>query len=344
MSIIKRKSQHIDICLRKTEKIYKQGTSLSALRLKHRAFPDIRWEDLSSETSFLGKSLSFPFLVGSMSGGNRASKILNRNLARACHETGAALALGSSRIMLEKQGYSQTFSLRKEMPQGLILINLGINQLNEGLEIHLLEQMVQETEADGLILHVNPAQELLQPEGDRSFKGQIDLLREVCSKLKVPLGIKETGMGFSKEDINALKGIPLSFIDAAGNDGTNWALVEGFRGNAYGRKESVAFKGWGYSTLESLQHCLALKPSCPVIASGGLRNSLDMVKAMAMGASLCSMALPLLKPAMKSAKHITMELLSLKKNFKRAMLLCGIGDIESLVGNQDLIFSESDSR
>jgi len=338
MLIHKRKDDHINISLKQAEHIDKQGCSISSLRLNHRAFPELVWNEIDPSVTFLGKKLSFPLLIGSMSGGSKRASRLNRVLAEACRETGAGLALGSCRILLKENPEYQGFHLRKLLPDGLILLNLGVNQLRPELKISQLEEMVKQTGADGLILHVNPAQELLQPEGDRDFKGLISRLKDLCDHINIPLGLKETGMGFGLSDMEALKGTSLSFLDAAGNDGANWAMVEGFRSRKWGRKEAANFKDWGYSTLESLEHCLKHTPSCPVIASGGIRSGADMVKSMALGATIASMALPLLKPALHSSTRLIETLNSLERNFRRTMLLSGVKDTNSLIGNRDLLW------
>ena len=330
--IRKRKDEHIKICLEKKDSVYPGRGTIGDVKLVHRALPELDLDSIDPSSVFLNKKLSFPLIIGSMSGGGELSEKLNRTLGEAAAETGVGLALGSGRIMLENNDYSASFDIRKYCPQSLLIANLGANQLEDAVN-----KIAGKSSADAVYLHLNSAQELMQVEGDRDFRNIASKIKSITGLTDIPVGVKETGMGFSCDDIELLESSGISFIDSAGNDGTNWALIEGYRWDGRTGRIAEPFKDWGISSLESLKNCLKMKDSCFIVSSGGITNGLDMLKAVILGADAVSVSLPFLGPALHSTAALIDEINLFREVFIRGMLLTGAGCIENLKGNLSLI-------
>ena len=335
--IHERKDDHIRICREKKETVYLNRGTINSVKLIHRALPEIDFDEIDPSVEFLGKKLSFPLIIGSMSGGGKLSEKLNKNIAVACKVTGIGFSLGSSRILFEKKSDEKSFKVRPLCPDNLVIANLGANQLDGSLTADTVNCMAEKLGADAFFIHLNPAQEIFQVEGDRNFRGISDRIAELADDLKIPFGLKETGMGFSSQDIDLLKTSAISFIDSSGNDGTNWALIEGYRFDERNRRSAEAFTEWGISSLDSLKNCLELKDKCSVIASGGINNGLAMLKALILGADAVSVSLPFLEAALESAEALVKEINLYREVFIKGMLLTGSRNIAELKGNMSLI-------
>jgi isopentenyl-diphosphate delta-isomerase len=160
-------------------------------------------------------------------------------------------------------------------------------------------------EADALILHLNPLQECIQPKGDTNFKGLIDKINILCSKIPVPVIVKEVGNGISGAMAQKLLDAGVTAIDVAGAGGTSWAKVESERAlNIQQRRLGLTFANWGLPTAECITSIRAIAPEIPLIASGGLRDGLDVAKAIALGADIAGLALPFLQAAAESTDAV----------------------------------------
>ncbi|MFQ5945405.1 MAG: type 2 isopentenyl-diphosphate Delta-isomerase, partial [Anaerolineae bacterium] len=280
-----RKADHIRISLEEDVEPMEVSSGFDRYRFEHQALPELTLSEIDLSTSFLGKPLSAPLLISSMTGGVEEALAINRNLARAGQEHGIAMGLGSLRAALEEPGMAATYRVRDQAPDLLLLANLGAVQLNYGYGVDECRRAVELVEADGLILHLNPLQEAVQPEGNTDFSGLLSKIGRVCKALEVPVIVKEVGWGVSRRVARMLEDAGVAAIDVAGAGGTSWTEVERHRARtATARSVAAAFSGWGIPTAESLLEVRAAAPDLEAIASGGIRNGVDIAKALALGA------------------------------------------------------------
>jgi isopentenyl-diphosphate delta-isomerase len=334
-----RKIEHIDI-LREDPETDRQGNAFDRIHLQHRALPEINLEDVDPSLTFLGKKLSFPLLISSMTGGDHeVLRQVNHNLAEAAEHCGVAMAVGSQRVMFTHQQAAQSFDLRKVAPTALLFGNLGAVQLNKGFDIEQCKVAVNILEADGLFLHLNPLQEAVQPEGDTCFKGLAAKIGDIAKHLPVPVLVKEIGSGIHPRDAEILCAHGITFIDVAGQGGTSWSRIEHHRRSSTIDDDlGLLFQDWGTPTPSLLQQLAPMREmGITLIASGGLRNPLDMIKSIILGASLAGMAKPFLEPAMGSTEAVVAKIEKLRHAFRTAMFLLGARTLRDLQDNEDLL-------
>ncbi len=334
-----RKVEHIQL-FEQDAGIDRNARYFDRIQLRHRALPELNLQDVEPSVEFLGRKLSFPLLISSMTGGDHELvRTINRNLAIAAEQTGVALAVGSQRVMFEKPTARDSFALRQYAPNIPLLANIGAVQLNYGLGLEQCLEAVEVLDADGLYLHLNALQEVVQPEGDTDFSGLLAKIGELRKQLPCPLLIKEVGCGFAPEDIASLVAQDIEYLDVAGQGGTSWSRIEHFR-SRNGEELGIIFQDWGIPTPQVLRSAAPYRDQIQLIASGGLRNGIDMAKSVILGARLCGMAAPLLKPAMESSDRVVETIEVLKREFVTAMFLLGTPDIAHLYGNERLILGE----
>jgi isopentenyl-diphosphate delta-isomerase len=328
--LFRRKNDHIRINLE--EDIQSDlNTGLEHIALEHCALPEINLSDVDLTTHFLGYTLNMPLLISSMTGGTSESEKINTALAKAAQAAHVAMALGSQRAALERSAALNSFRLRRFAPDIPIFANIGAVQLNYGIGVNECRELIEIASADALILHLNPLQEALQPEGDTNFAQLLPKINHLCRNLKVPVIVKEVGWGISAKTAIQLKEAGVAAIDVAGAGGTSWSQVEMFRnGDESGRRIASHFRDWGIPTSAALQAVHSLDLGLPLIASGGLQTGVDMAKCIALGADLCGMAGRLLKAATTSTDAVSEVFAELHKELQIAMFACGAPSIDSL--------------
>jgi isopentenyl-diphosphate delta-isomerase len=325
-----RKADHIRINL---EKNVQSGVSngLEHYRFPHQALPEINLADISTQTTFFGRKLSAPLLISSMTGGTPEAGSINRALARAAQSKGIAMGLGSSRPAMESTALASSYRVRDIAPDILLFSNLGAIQLNYGYSIDQCRRAVEMAEADALILHLNPLQEALQPEGNTEFAGLLQKIESICRSLSVPVVVKEVGWGIGGETARRLAMAGVAAVDVAGAGGTSWSQVEKYRArNRDQARIAALFQDWGLSTAEALVECREAVPDLPAIASGGIRNGLEIAKCMALGASLTGIAGPLLSAAVKGPRAVEDELDLLIRELRVTMFATGARNLAEL--------------
>lgn len=222
----------------------------------------------------------------------------NRVLARAAQDQCLAMGLGSGRALLEHPDVIDTFDVRSIAPDVLLFANLGAVQLNKGYGVDECRRLVSMLRADALVLHLNPLQEALQPEGDTDFRGLFAKIKDVCKRIDVPVVVKEVGWGISADLAKRFFDAGVSAVDVAGAGGTSWSEVERYRvAQPWRARVAGAFAGWGIPTAQCLRDARAAAPDGMLFASGGLRDGMDVAKAIALGADLAGMAGPFLRAA-----------------------------------------------
>ncbi len=325
-----RKADHIRICL---EENVQSGlsTGLEKYHFTHQALPELNLADIDTSLSLFGRRLHTPILISSMTGGAKEAAKINRTLAIAAQETGIAMGVGSQRAAIENSSTTSTFQVRDVAPDILLFANLGAIQLNNGLGPDDCQRVVDMIEADGLILHLNPLQEAVQPEGDTNFEGLLAKIGDVCQTLDVPVVVKEVGWGLSEQTVRQLAGVGVSALDVAGAGGTSWSQVEMYRTPTESRRGvAAAFQGWGIPTAEAILHARKAAPEIPAFASGGLRTGVDVAKCLALGATLGGFARHLLEAATVSPERTIRAIENIKRELQITMFVAGAGDLTEL--------------
>lgn len=325
-----RKKEHLELCLDAEAVTHSQGTGLDRYVFLHNALPELDIGEIDLSTTFLGKPLRAPILISSMTGGFEMARKVNRNLAGAAQKLGVAMGVGSQRVALEEPSVAGSFQVRDLAPDILLLANLGAVQLNYGYGPEQCLRAVEMIQADGLTLHLNVLQEAVQPEGNRNFKGLAARIAEVCRALGVPVMAKEVGSGISADVAIRLRQAGVRAIDVAGRGGTSWYAVESKRAVERGHRGDLPFADWGIPTEEALVQVRQAVPGLEIVASGGIRNGLDVAKAIALGADMAGIGQPLLEPALVSVAKVVEKLTSLIDEMRIAMLCSGAKNLSEL--------------
>jgi isopentenyl-diphosphate Delta-isomerase len=325
-----RKNEHIHIVLNESV-----NSSLSNgfenYQFEHQALPEIDLADVEIKTSLFNRELQSPLLISSMTGGSKEAALINRTLARVAQDAGLALGVGSQRAGLEDPDKMASFVVRDIAPNILLFSNLGAVQLNYSYSVEHCQRAVEAIQADALILHLNPLQEALQPEGSTNFKGLLKKIEIICKKISVPVIVKEVGWGISVKVAHDLASAGVAAIDVAGAGGTSWSEVEKFRiKDEIRRKVAGGFKDWGVPTADSILQVEEGAPYVKIIASGGLTNGIEVAKSIALGASLAGMAARFIKTASISEEETHNLVSEINLQLKICMFAAGIRDIDSL--------------
>jgi len=323
-NISQRKTEHIETVL--NEPVEPTVSSFSHYTLPYRALPEIDIASIDTSVSFLGKTLSFPFLISSMTGGPEKGGLINKHLAEGAERAQVALALGSMRVLLRKPESLASFDVRQYCPSIPLFGNMGLVQLNYGYGADDINRIVDLIHADGMFLHINPIQEAIQPEGNTDFSGLLSKLEAVIKKVSVPVLIKEVGTGIHPEIAKQLRDIGVEWIDVSGTGGTSWSAVENHR-----RNDSLGdpFDAVGIPTDQALIGARTID-GLHLIGGGGVRSGMDVAKAIMLGAKLATAAKPFLAPALENSEVVFDTLEIWKKQFRIAMFCTGVPDVTTL--------------
>ncbi|GAB6070794.1 type 2 isopentenyl-diphosphate Delta-isomerase [Thiomicrorhabdus hydrogeniphila] len=336
--VTNRKLEHIDALVKDPEIERRNKADLQGfeqIRLMHRAMPECDFANINTTTTFLNKTISFPFLISSMTGGS-ANNLgnINIHLAEAAEACNVPMAVGSQRAMIVDEAAKLSFELRKYAPNVPLIANMGAVQLNYGFGLDEARRAVDVLEADALYLHLNPLQEVIQPEGDTDFANLANKIHALAQNIEVPIILKEVGCGLSPKDIELGLQAGIKYFDVAGRGGTSWSRIEAHRSE---NDLGILFQDWGLTTLESLQLAKPYQEKAQFLASGGIRNGIDMIKAVIMGGRLCGVAAPLLAPAQKSTQDVVSKIVQFQQEFQTAQFLLGVENTDTLHLNTALI-------
>ena len=340
MNNLERKRGHIQVALEQET----AHSCFDSVRLKHRALPNVSLREIGLEADFFGKTTAAPFFVSSMTGGPTESERINRHLAEACNEVGVAMGVGSQRILMQEGSLSGlTWSVRDAIGTRPLFANFGAVNLPQLGAVRDLGQIIDSIEADALILHLNPMQEVFQPTGDTNWKQIADHIAEVCAWSPVPVVVKEVGFGLDVRSAADLVSAGVSVLDVAGRGGTRFADIE-IALNADIRETlstDHVFDNWGYTTIESLSMIKRAFPTTTCWASGGIRNGLDVAKSMCLGASAVGVAGKLLRPATVSTEAVVTVLRQFMSELRISCFGLGVGSSIDL--NRTLVLDETDA-
>ncbi|ENH96449.1 isopentenyl pyrophosphate isomerase [Gracilibacillus halophilus YIM-C55.5] len=323
-SIHRRKAEHIEWCLTDEVEGDQVTNGLERYQFRHNALPELDFQQIDLTTTFLQRDIKTPFLISSMTGGAALAETINRHLAQAAEERGWIFALGSTRVMMESEHFRSSFQIRTYAPSIPIIANIGAVQLNYGFTVDQCKQILEWTEADAFVLHLNSIQEVIQPEGDTNFAHLLLKIEQLCQALDVPVGVKEVGFGIDGEIAKKLTDVGVSFIDVAGAGGTSWSQVEKLRSKERIKKQAAeALASWGNPTASCIVEANRSVPNQKVMASGGIRDGLDAAKALALGADHVGFARSVLKQSMHSYDAL-LEWMEIRE-WELRMIMFGIG-------------------
>jgi isopentenyl-diphosphate delta-isomerase len=335
--ISNRKKEHLEEAIRDGSQ-----TDLSAgwedVHLLAVSLPELATEDIDLSASLGDHGLEAPFVIASMTGGHEEAVEINRRLAHAAQELGLAIGSGSQRAALRDPALRHTYTvIRETAADAVVLANIGVCQLVEqgddpALTRADVEAAVEMLEAQFLIIHLNLIEELIQPEGDSNMVGLIPAIADVASWSPVPVVVKETGAGMTRETARALHEIGVSIIDVGGAGGTSFARIEGARaaqaGDHLRSRLGATFGEWGIPTAVSILE--TRDAGLPVIATGGVRNGLEVAKALALGAAVVGVGRPVLAAALQGSRELFDELGSFIAELRLGMMLTGSADVDRL--------------
>lgn len=330
----KRKADHIRISLRRDVQARTITTGLDDVHFIHRALPEINKHDIDLSVSVFDHEFAAPLMAGAITGGTSKARKINATIAQAVEKLDLGMGVGSERAALEDHRLESTFSAaRQNAPTAFLMANIGGVQFVNGYGLKEIRKAIDIVQADAIAVHLNPLQEAVQPEGQTNFKGIANEIKQVSKETDKPLIIKETGAGISAEDAKKLANAGVRGIDVSGAGGTSFAAVEYYRisaqGNTISRRLSKEFWDWGIPTAVSVVE-VSKSVTIPIIASGGIRNGIDVAKAIALGASIASLSRPVLEAADIGVKE-TIDVFSLlMEELKNTMFLVGAKSIHDL--------------
>ncbi len=313
-------------------------TLLESVLVEHLAAPEVDYDEADTRLTFLGKTLEAPIMVAGMTGGHPVAERVNCDIASVVEELGLAMGVGSQRAALERPSPEVVESFRAARrcaPTAPLVANVGFAQVATSYGARELVRAVEMIDADALAIHLNPGQEVAQPEGDRRFRGFVEKLERLLDELPVPVIVKETGHGIGYSVALTLSSVGVRYFDVSGAGGTSWIRVEAYRaaqrGDEPGRAAAEAMAGWGIPTALSIVEVRWAAPHACIIASGGIRSAMDAVRALALGADLVGLALPVLRAYSRGGRRAVRTLLeSVARGVRMAMVLTGSRSLDEL--------------
>jgi isopentenyl-diphosphate delta-isomerase len=345
VEIMKRKREGIEIPLRSDVQAKTTSTFLEYVKLVHNAVPELNLKDVDTSTIFLGRRFSAPLIIDSMTGGTTEALSINGRLAELAETYSLAMGVGSQRAGLVSDKLADSYEIaRKNAPNAFLIANIGAAQLTSGLAINKVKKLVNMIRADALVVHLNPLQELVQPEGQPKYSGVLKCIADLVKDMEIPVLAKEVGAGISREAALKLSEVGVSAINVAGAGGTSWAGIEKMRAESTGQKLKThlgeLYWDWGIPTALSIIEVRKALKELPLIASGGIRNGLEIAKCIAIGADMCAMAYPFLVNAVQSEKHLYEFADTVIAELKSTMFLVGAGTLDSLKRTRCILTGE----
>jgi isopentenyl-diphosphate delta-isomerase len=286
-----RKEKHLSICTDPSRfSVEGNHSGFEGVQFIHDALPELSAEEVDPSAEFLGRRIPLPLFISCMTGGSAGGVVANRELAKAAQRLGIPVGMGSIRVLFDSPELFEHFHLKALAPDVPVLANVGAVQVRDRRHEELLE-LARRLEVDALVVHLNPGQELFQPEGDRDFRGLKEALARLCRRSPLPIIVKETGFGIRPKLVRELLEMGAAYVDLAGAGGTNWVTVEAYRLPEAEREAPAELAHWGLPTAALL--ALAAADGAPILASGGVRGGLDVARAVALGGRLAGLALPM---------------------------------------------------
>jgi isopentenyl-diphosphate delta-isomerase len=333
-----RKDEHI--LLASTENVESnESTWLEHVKFIHNALPEFNLDDIVLSCDFLGKSIAAPIMIGAMTGGTELSKKINASLAKAAEKYRIPMMVGSQRVILKHPETKDTFSVvRENAPDIPIIGNIGIAQIATSENFDFIEELINNIEADALAIHLNVIQEVIQPEGDKIFAGALKMIQNLKKQYSIPIIVKETGCGISRDVAQKLIEIGIDAIDVSGLGGTSWVAVEYYRAKKQKSKSGMnlgkLFWDWGIPTAASIIEVSSKVnknySKIKIIGSGGIRDGIDIAKALRIGADYAAIARPFLIATLGGQESLDHFIEKIMNELRITMLLTDSKDFISL--------------
>jgi len=320
-----RKDQHINLCATTDVEHSAKNNGFASVNLPIVSLPERSWDDVSTTVKFMGRDFGAPILITGMTGGVTQASIINERLALAATTHNIPMGVGSQRLALEDEQHAAIFRLKDKFPKLFLLGNIGIGQLQANNYLELCQRAVDMIEADALAIHINVLQELIQVEGDRNFRGIIAKIGEVQRRLNVPVLVKEVGAGLDVTTALRLAEHGITHFDVGGAGGTSWALIEGLRSSdPFIQRRGEIFRNWGIPTAEAIRTVRSALPQSTLVATGGIRDGLMVLKALYTGANMAGIGLPLMRAATENNEAASKLLSAIIDELKIAKICSGI--------------------
>jgi isopentenyl-diphosphate delta-isomerase len=322
--IEERKANHLSICSDPSlYTVEAPSIGFGGIHLVHDALPEISCGEIDTSVDFLGHRVALPLFISCMTGGSQGGFQANRDLAEAAQLLSIPVGIGSVRVLFDHPELFPHFHIKPLAPDVPVMANLAAQQIRDYSHDQVTE-LVGRLEAQALVIHVNPGQELFQPEGDRDFRGLKEAIASFCRAASVPVIVKETGFGIHLGLIRELIDMGAAYVDLAGAGGTNWITVESYRLAEEERRSAREFESWGLPTALLLASIPKGLGPGKILASGGLRTGMDLAKALVLGAELGGMALPLIRKVREGGvEGVVGFIRSLEQVLRSVMLLTG---------------------
>jgi len=330
-----RKKEHLELCLTDDVSFKSKTNGFEYYDFKHNAITEIAIDEIKFRTKFFNKKIDYPFLISCMTGGTTEADNINAQLAVVASELNIPIGVGSQRQALENDEFANSFKVvRKNALHVPVLSNIGAAQLVQFKSIDPIKKIIDMLEADVLVIHINPLQELLQKEGETNFTGLIKQIKNIVNKIDVPVIVKEVGAGITSAAAKKLLDAGVKGIDVAGAGGTSWAGVELLRNKA---DTNNHFWDWGLPTSFCIKDVGKLKRKYKfiLIGSGGINSAIEAAKAFALGADVVASARPILKTLDQEGTGGVVNYISgIFEEVKKIMYLTGSKDLKSLRRNK----------
>lgn len=325
-----RKAAHLEICTDDGYEVEPDRARFDELRFLHNSLPEVGLQEIDLSVDFLGQRVALPLFISSMTGGSDRGYELNEQLAQVAQEVGIPIGTGSIRILLRHPEYTDHFALKQIAVGVPVFANIGAVQLPH-TEHDAIFALLDTLRVDAVAVHLNPGQELAQPEGDSDFRGIIDAFGRFCKRSPVPVIAKETGFGIRPSEARALRDAGAALVDVAGSGGTNWSVVEGYRTDGALRAAADELALWGAPTAILLAAAEAAQLTDCILASGGIRTGLDVAKSLALGAISVGMALPFARAVAGGGVAAGVELVdAIERVVTNVMVLTSSRSIDAL--------------
>lgn len=321
----KRKDEHVTHVLSQP---ISSSNDFERVHLIHQSLPKYDLMDIDLSSKFGNINWQTPIYINAMTGGSEWTKSINEKLARVAKETGLPMALGSMHAAVKDSALIHTFTIAREVnPDGFLMANVGADVPLAGAQ-----QAIDMIDAQALQIHINVLQELVMPEGDRSFKAWLNNIESIVKQVRVPVIVKEVGFGMSKETIQQLLNLGVQYVDISGTGGTNFATIENLRRE---KQEMDYMSSWGQSTVISLIESQPFQSDISVLASGGINTPLDAIKCLSLGAEAVGISKALLERVMHNGVDDTIDFVhDFIRQMKKIALLINSKDIHMIQSSE----------